>query len=197
IDDISGEVVAAAGVVVDAPRLLAWLEIQIGDPDARALWLEVALKLGIIFGFALFGEWSFRTLLQRPRRSLNGETVESFAVRIFLLLARVFLDAMPVLAFAGIAYLVLALSGTRFATERVATTLVSAYVTARIIVAVAHLILLPRRSMPILNLLADETRSYLFIWVRRFTYTFVWGFSIAPGAWWLAVPAPIHPPLPT
>ncbi|MBV9521830.1 MAG: hypothetical protein JO010_03500, partial [Alphaproteobacteria bacterium] len=70
LDAISGEIVAAAAVVVDAPRLISWLQLQIDEPPARAFWLEVALKLCVIFGFALFSEWLLRTLLQRPRRSL-------------------------------------------------------------------------------------------------------------------------------
>src|SRR5690242_10041851 len=69
---VSGDIVAAAAVVVDAPRLLSWIRFQVTEPVARAFWLEVALKLSIIFGFALFSEWLLRTLLQRPRQRLGG-----------------------------------------------------------------------------------------------------------------------------
>lgn len=192
IDAISGEVVAAAGVVVDAPRLIAWLHLQATDPPARAFWLEVALKLGVVFGFALFGEWLLRTLLLRPRRSLGNNASEHLVLRLLFIAMRAVLDALPILAFAGLAYLILPFTEPRFATAQVATTLVSAYVTARFIIAMARIILLPRRSASLLHGLSEETRSYLYVWIKRFAYTAVWGYSAAAGAWWLGVPGGIY-----
>ncbi|HZS82524.1 MAG TPA: mechanosensitive ion channel domain-containing protein [Stellaceae bacterium] len=192
IDAFSGEIVATAAVLVDAPRLVSWLERQVSEPEARAFWLDVALKLGVIFGFALFGEWLLRIVLRRPRQSLAGNGSAHVFARLLLVLARAVLDALPILTFAGIAYLVLPFTDPRFATAQVATTLVSAYVTTRIIVAVARIILLPRRGPSILHYFGEETRSYLYVWTKRFTYTAVWGYSIAAGSWWLGVPGSVY-----
>src|SRR6266404_4415120 len=141
IEAISDEVLAAAAVVVDIPRLASWLEEQATDPVLRAFWLDVALKLVIIFGLALIAEWTMRRVLARPRRSLTGSR-DQVLLRVLLTVVRAGLDALPILTFAGVAYVVLPFVGARFATARVATTLIGAYVTARIITAIARIVLL-------------------------------------------------------
>jgi small conductance mechanosensitive channel len=192
IDALSGEVVAAAAVIVDAPRLVAWVEYQVREPETRGFWLEVFLKLGVIFGFALFAEWALRTLLRQPRRRLATGVAEHVVWRIVLMVVRGLLDALPILAFAGIAYVVLPLTSPRFGTERVATTLVGAYVTTRIIAALARIVLLPRQSAGLFAYWSEETRFYLFVWIKRFTYVAVYAYAIAAGAWWLGIPGGIY-----
>jgi small conductance mechanosensitive channel len=188
---ISQEVLTAAAVVVDLSRLAAWLEEQATDPVLRAFWLDVALKLVIIFGLAFIAEWTIRRVLARPRRSLtNGH--DQFLVRVLLMAARAGLDALPILTFAGVAYVALPFIGARFATARLAMTLIGAYVTARIITAIARIILLPRLGAPLFPRLTEETRSYLYVWTKRFIYWTVYGYAVAEGAWWLGVPGSIY-----
>jgi small-conductance mechanosensitive channel len=193
IDAISAEVIAAAGVVVDAPRLIGWLEAQASDSVSRDFWLQVGARLAIIFGCALLAEWVLRRVLLRPRNALGGATGDHLLVRIFLLLARAILDALPILAFACVAYFILILpaTGTRFGTAKVATTLIGAYVTTRLIVAFARIILLPRRSQPIFRL-GEESRSYLYLWIKRFVYWLVYGYAMTGSTWWLGVPGSIY-----
>ena len=191
IEAISDEVLAAAAVVVDIPRLAAWLEEQASDPVLREFWLDVALKLVVIFGLALTAEWTMRRVLARPRRSLTSSH-DQFLLRVLLMAARAGLDALPILTFAGIAYVILPFVGARFATARVATTLIGAYVTARIITAFARIALLPRLGAPLFPRLTEETRSYLYVWAKRFAYWTVYGYAVAEGAWWLGVPGSIY-----
>jgi small conductance mechanosensitive channel len=191
LDAISGELLAAAAVVVDAPRLIDWVRDQVTDPTARERWLEVSLKLSIIFGFALFVEWVTRTALIRARRALDARDVRSVSARLLMILARATVEALPIIAFALIAYTILPLTQPRFATAKVAATLISANLAARIIVAVANTILLPREVSLFLGM-TEETRNYLFIWVRRFTHWAVYGYGFAEGAWWLGVPGGIY-----
>src|SRR6185312_11128920 len=153
---------------------------------------EVALKLSVVFGFALFGEWLLRTLLRRPRGALVGNGHSHLVVQFVLLVGRAILDALPILAFAAIAHIVLHLTEPRFATARVTGSLVGAYVTTCIVIAVARVVLLPRRHVPIISSISGETRGYLYIWLKRFTYVFVWGYAIADGSWWLGVPGSIY-----
>lgn len=191
LDAISGELLAAAAVVVDAPRLIDWVQDQASDPTARERWLEVSLKLSIIFGFALFVEWAVRTALIRARRALDARHVQSLPARLLMILARAVVEALPIVAFALIAYTILPLTQPRFATAKVAATLIDANLTSRVILAVAHTILLPR-EIPLFLGMTEETRSYLFIWVRRFTHWTVYGYGFAEGAWWLGVPGGIY-----
>jgi len=188
---ISQEVLAAAAVVVDVPRLAGWVEEQATDPVLRDFWLDVGLKLLTIFGLALVAEWLMRRLLLRPRRSLTTSH-DHLPLRLALMAARAGLDALPILTFAGVAYIILPFVGARFATERVATTLIGAYVTARIIVTVARVVLLPRLGPPLFSRLTEETRGYLYVWAKRFTYWTVYGYAITAGAWWLGVPGGIY-----
>jgi moderate conductance mechanosensitive channel len=192
VDSLSGEILSAAAVVVDAPRLIAWLRVQVSDEYSRAFWLEVGLKLGIIFGLALFSEWALRRILVRPRRSLAAGRSDHVALRILMALLRAALDAVPILAFAVVAYVVLMTIGARFGTGKVATTLIGAYVVARIVTAAARIALLPRFGVPVVAWLGEETRGYLFVWIKRFTYWSVYGFAVASGAWWLGVPGSIY-----
>ncbi len=188
---ISEEVLAAAAAVVDVPHLATWLDQQASDPTLRDFWLDVGAKLLIIFGLAFAAEWLVRWVLRRPRRAVNGAH-DQLLVRIWSLAARALLAALPILTFAGVAYLILPLTGARFATARFATTLISAYVAARLIAAVARVILLPRFGASMLRAFSEETRGYLYIWTKRFAYWAVFGYAVAAGAWWLGVPGGIY-----
>jgi small-conductance mechanosensitive channel len=188
---ISQEVLAAASVVVDVPRVVGWLEEQAVDPVLREFWLDVGLKLLTIFGLALAAEWLMRRILSRPRRSLTTSH-DHLPVRIALMTARAVLDALPILTFAAVAYVTLPFVGARFATERVATTLIGAYVTARLLVTVARIILLPRLGPSLFSRLSEETRGYLYVWAKRFIYWTVYGYAVTAGAWWLGVPGGIY-----
>jgi len=179
---ISEEVLAAAAAVVDVPHLATWLDQQATDQTLRDFWLDVGAKLLIIFGLAFAAEWLVRWVLRRARRVVNGAH-DQLLVRIWSLAARALLAALPILTFAGVAYLILPLTGARFATARFATTLISAYVAARLIAAVARVILLPRFGASMLRAFSEETRGYLYIWTKRFTYWAVFGYAVAAGAW--------------
>jgi moderate conductance mechanosensitive channel len=191
IDAISGEILAAAAVVVDAPRLIAWVQSQVSDVHAREFWLEVGLKLGIIFGAALLAEWFARVLLRRPALRLGARTSGSVALQASLMLLQFVIEAMPVLVFTGAAYFVLPLVQPRFATARVAEVIIHAALTARLILAVAHVALVAPGAGT-LYAIGEETRNYLYIWARRFTNWAVYGFALATGTWWLGVPGAIY-----
>ncbi|HEX7970573.1 MAG TPA: mechanosensitive ion channel domain-containing protein [Stellaceae bacterium] len=194
VDAISGEILAAAAVVLDAPRLVAWLGDQAGDARAREFWLEVGLKLGIIFGGALLAEWFVRVLLRRPAARLaqrSSGTVTAQTAQALLLLIQLFIEVLPILVFAGAAYVVLPLVQPRFSTARVAEVIIHASLTARLILAVAHVALLSP-GVAILHVLSEETRNYLYIWARRFTNWAVYGFAVAAAGWWLGVPGAIY-----
>jgi moderate conductance mechanosensitive channel len=191
IDAISGEILAAAAVVVDAPRLIAWIQSQISDTDARGFWLEVGLKLGIIFGAALLAEWFARVLLHRPALRLVSGMSGSTAVQASLMLLQLLIEAMPILVFTGAAYVMLPLVQPRFATARVAEVIIHACLTARLILAVAHVALVSPGAAAFYTI-GEETRTYLYIWARRFANWAVYGFALATGVWWLGVPGAIY-----
>jgi small conductance mechanosensitive channel len=70
--------------------------------------------------------------------------------------------------------------------------LVEATVIARLILAVARSMLLPSADSIGFLSAGEETRDYLYIWIKRFTCWSVFGFAVAEGAWWLGVPGGIY-----
>jgi small-conductance mechanosensitive channel len=191
LDAISGEILEAAKVVVDAPLLIGWLDDQVSDVGARARWLAIGLKLGITFGTALIGEWIVRVLLRHPGAQLAARSGDVLAARLLLMLLQFVIEALPVLAFAGTAYLVLPLVNPRFTSSHVADVIIHATLTARLILAFARVALLSQCALALYSL-GDETRNYLYIWVRRFTSWAVYGFALATATWWLGVPSAFY-----
>src|SRR5579864_77591 len=57
---ISTEILATATVVIDAPRLVQWVEDQASDEQSRARWGQVLLHLVIVFGLASAVEFAVR-----------------------------------------------------------------------------------------------------------------------------------------
>ena len=57
IDAFTGEILAGAAMVVDAPRLIFWAREQIYDPTARQRWVDAAVALVLVFGTAAAAEW--------------------------------------------------------------------------------------------------------------------------------------------
>src|SRR5579883_1847918 len=191
LDSISSEILDATAVVVDAPRLIGWLDEQASDAHARARWLGIGLKLGIVFGAAMLGEWIVRRLFRRPGAHLASRTSDALAVRFLIMLLQFVVEALPVLAFVGVAYFVLPLVQARFTSGHVAEVIIDATLTARLILAAARVLLLSS-SAATLYPLGDETRNYLYIWVRRFTGWAVYGFALAAATWWLGIPGAFY-----
>src|SRR5215469_601225 len=191
IGAVSAEIVDAAAVVVDAPWLIGWFQAQVSDADARARWLERGLKLGIIFGTALLGEWLARTLLRRPRVRLVARANGAPMAQALLLVLQLVVELSPIAAFTLTAFFALPLVQPKFSTAHVAQVVIYAVLWARGILAVSQVILLSSGATLIPGL-GEETRTYLYIWVRRFTNWAIYGYALATATWWLGVPGAIY-----
>ena len=99
INALGDEVLAGAAVLVDAPLLLAWVKGQIANEYTRALWIQVAYSLVIVFGTGLVAEWVVRRLLARvmprapapfamARYALSDLIEATIAVRLIIAVAR-------------------------------------------------------------------------------------------------------------
>ncbi|MEW5728271.1 MAG: mechanosensitive ion channel domain-containing protein, partial [Pseudomonadota bacterium] len=109
-------------------------------------------------------------------------------VRLPLVLARAFMDVLPVAAFAAAGYGVATLLGLAGNVRVAAVTVITAYAGVRLIVILARMLAAPRT--PTLRLLAvdDETAEYLVIWVRRLAGIGLFGYFIADAARLLGLP---------
>jgi moderate conductance mechanosensitive channel len=192
LDAISSEILATAAAIVDAPRLVGWIEAQASDAQARARWLEVLWHLALVFGLAVLAELVARAVLARPRAALANRLSARGTVRLALTLLRTVIDLLPLVAFAAVAYAVLPLSQPRIETRLVAEVIIRASVFARALLAVARGLLLSSSAPLAVAGAGEETRTYLYIWTRRFVAWTVYGYAVAEAAWWLGVPGGIY-----
>jgi moderate conductance mechanosensitive channel len=191
IDAITGEILAAAQVVVDAPRLVGWIEGQIDSTAARDFWLGVALRLAAIFGVAIIADRVAYFMLRHLQVKIASKPGATAMARLVLILLAIVIELLPVAVFAAAAYFTVPFTQARFGTRKVAHVLIGAIIAARSVLAAARILLLAP-SAQLLYPMSGETRHYLYIWARRFTNWAVYGFSVASAAWWLGVPGAIY-----
>ena len=192
VKESSGQLAGAVQTLSDLPGLAAWFRAQAGDPDARALWRGLLLKLALVLAVGWGAQRLVRLLLGRTRRALEGRDTDSLLVRIPELAGRTVLDVVPIAAFAGAAYGALPLTQPGPEVYVVALTVINAYLIVRATLVVARMLLVPAvaslRVLPI----GGETANYLFIWTRRLVWVAVAGYFLAEAALLLGLPAGGH-----
>ncbi|HUH82988.1 MAG TPA: mechanosensitive ion channel domain-containing protein [Stellaceae bacterium] len=189
VDAISAEIVDAAGAV-DFAQLFRYLEEQAGDRHLRAKWLGISLKLVIVFGAAVIGDWTLRVLLRPLQRRLAARTSDGTLPQLLLLLLLLLIISLPIIGFAAIAYTALPLVNARTTSTNLAEVVIAAIVTARLILASAHVVLLSPGAVTLYPV-GEETRNYLYLWVRRFTAWAVYGYAAASLAYWAGAPGAV------
>ena len=193
VDQVIGEILTGASVLVDAPRVVAWGQAQLEDETARRRWLDIGLALIVIFGCAVAAEWVVRRFLLRLLPRAPTRRGDARDLRLLYTLFDLVIGTLPIIVFAAVAYLVLPMTLPAYSVSRTSVALlVWATVIARLILAAARSMLLPSDDNIGLISASEETRNYLYIWVKRFTCWSVFGFAIAEGAWWLGVPGGIY-----
>jgi small conductance mechanosensitive channel len=188
----STRVVAAAGVILDAPKLVAWLSGQLSNAATRARWIDGLWRILLVIALGLVGEWLASWLLARPRRAVEGLESDTVLLRLPFLVARTILDLIPIAVFAGGAYGALSLVDAGKAATLLALTIVNALLVVRAALALARALLVPRApSLRVLDL-GNLTAAYLFVWVRRLVTVGVYGAFALEAAPLLGLPAPAH-----
>ncbi len=190
LDAVGAEILAAAPVLVQAPRIFAWVTAQASDPQLRQRWLDIFGKLAVIFGAGLVADLAARLLLHRAAARLYAASSERLPIRLLLLTIAALVELLPVLIFAGVATFVMPMTEPHTGTRGVAGVIIAATVWARGFLAVARVVLLAPAAQPLYTL-TDETRNYLYIWMRRFAQWAAYGYAASVGAWWLGAPGPI------
>lgn len=193
IEAFSGEILAGVAMVIDAPRLVGWASEQMFDDAARQLWSKAAFAFGLIFGLAALAEWVVRSILSWLLPRLPVRHSDTPLIRACFALMGLVLGLLPVLVFAAVAYGALFTALDPFTRTRITLTiLVNATVQARLLLCVVRSVLLPADAGTEFLPTDAESRNYLYIWVRRFTFWVFFGYAIPEAAWWLGVPGAIH-----
>jgi small-conductance mechanosensitive channel len=193
IDAFTGDILTGAAIVIDAPRLVRWAREQVYDPAARQRWIDAGTAFVLVFGAAGVTEWGLRSIIARARPKFSVRRRDTRAVRgLFALLGLVF-DLVPLLVFAAIAYGAVAMALDPLTPTRITLSVLAvATIEARLILCLARAVLLPVDEGALFLPIVAETRNYLYIWVKRFTFWGIYGFAVPEAAWWLGIPGPLY-----
>lgn len=193
IDAFTGELLAGAAMVVDAPRLIGWAREQMDNPAARRRWAEAATQVLLVFGAAGAAEWALRWIIARERPKFPVRRRDTRAVRAsFALLGLVF-DLVPLLVFAGIAYGAVSMALEPLSPTRITLSVLAvATIEARLTLCLARAVLLPEDDGALFLPFDAETRNYLYIWIKRFTIWGIYGYAVPEAAWWLGIPGALY-----
>jgi small-conductance mechanosensitive channel len=193
IDAFTGEILAGAAMVVDAPRLIFWAREQIYDPTARQRWVDAAVALVLVFGTAAAAEWALRWVIARARPKFPVRRRDTRSVRVLFALLGLVFDLVPLLVFAAIAYGAVAMALDPMTPTRITLSVLAvATIEARLILCLARAVLLPPDDGALFLRLDAETRNYLYIWVKRFAFWGVYGYAVPKAAWWLGIPGALY-----
>jgi small-conductance mechanosensitive channel len=193
LDALSGEILAGAAIVVDAPQLLSWARRQIADPALSRLWIADIGAFLLVFGIAAALEWALRATIARLLPGLPVRSGDSPAVRAGFALLGFVLDLLPILGFTAAAYAVLSTTLAPYSEGRaMLAVLIDATVEFRLVLAVARALLLPRGGAACFLSLDEERRHSLYIWTKRFAGWAVYGYAVPAAAWWLGVPGALY-----
>ncbi|HXQ51339.1 MAG TPA: mechanosensitive ion channel domain-containing protein [Stellaceae bacterium] len=190
-DTMATEILSAAKVVINLPRLFRWLERQVESEPQRAFWLTVGTQLALILTAGLIANWVADFLLRRVQRKVAALRGATTGARLVNMLLGFVIAAVPVLAFAAASSATVPFVDVNFGTREVARVLIAAILWTRLVLAAVRVALLAPAAQESYGL-GGETRQYLYIWARRFAGWAVYGFSFASAAWWLGVPSSIH-----
>jgi small-conductance mechanosensitive channel len=178
--------------ILNPAALIGWFKDQFNNPAIRNLWLESLWKIAAILAAAMAAEWAVMLALTRPRRALEVRQPGRFWWRLPYAILHLIVDLIPIAAFIAVAYGIMPALAPSDDARLVALAIINANLLARLIVAVARAVLVPRA--PGLRLLqaTDETANYLLIWVRRISAVSVYGYFIAEAGLLLGLPQTLH-----
>ncbi|HEY7991878.1 MAG TPA: mechanosensitive ion channel domain-containing protein [Stellaceae bacterium] len=188
---IGQELIDIVGIARAAPHGTHWIAAQVGSPEARAAWIGALARLAVAFAAGAAVWYLLGRLLRPVRARLGRRNAERLPTWLALLVTTLVLTLIPIAAFAAVATLVLAILHPALPAQRAGAAAIGAIFDAQALLAVAWTALLsPAR--PYFLRLGEESRSYLYIWVRRFVLWAVYGFAAAAIVRALDAPLSVH-----
>lgn len=183
----SGSVLTLVAEVEKVPAAATELFSGLSKPLVLERIAWAAGMVAAVLIAALVAEWIVKWLLARPRAAVEQRRGSNLVVRILLLFLRTLLDTLPIAAFAAAAFGVIALVDLNFVVRLAVVMVVNANVLARALLAAGRAVLTP--NVPSLRVirLDNESAAYCYLWLRRFTYTAVYGYFTLRAAWILGL----------
>ena len=189
-DTIGAEMLDIVDIARGAPKAVDWLDAQASSPATRAQWLTALALLAIIFAAAAIAAFLAGRLLRPARARIGLRRSEHVGRWLAQFIAMLVLALVPIAVFATVGTLVLAALNPAWPARPIAAVMIAAILHAQAVLAAAWAILLSPAYLYFLRL-GEESRTYLYIWARRFTMWTVYGFALAALAATLRAPAAI------
>jgi small conductance mechanosensitive channel len=192
VADIGQALLGAAAFIADAPKAWAWLQAELGDERNRRRLIEIfATVIGVLLAGWL-AEYAAKSLLAKARRWVETRHIAGRWARLPYAALFALLQAIPVLAFAAVAFGTLTLSEPSRTARLVALALINANLIARAVMLAVGVLLVPQAAALRPLRLSDETAAYLHVWARRIANLAVYGYFIAEAALLVGVPRRGH-----
>ena len=174
-DTMATEILSAAKVVINLPRLFRWLERQVESEPQRAFWLTVGTQLALILTAGLIANWVADFLLRRVQRKVAALRGATTGARLVNMLLGFVIAAVPVLAFAAASSATVPFVDVNFGTREVARVLIAAILWTRLVLAAVRVALLApaaqeslrarRRDAPVSLYLGAALRRLGGLWL--------------------------------
>ncbi len=145
------------------------------DPEVRRRWVIMVGEVLAALAAGALAERLFVWILARPRARLAPREPVSLPVRLLLNLGRIVVDALPIAALAGAAWLLIAVLGITGTAAVVTAIVVNAMLLSRGVAIAGRAALAPRTPKLRLLDLGDDAAAYLYRWIRRVAVPGVYG----------------------
>jgi len=197
---LAGGAAATLQTMNNLPALGRWFISLEHDPQAGLSVAIAAGWLALIFGVALLLEFFAAFALRRPRDALtrhlpygsNGDSVRLLRLLPYALI-RLVLDLVPVVVFAAVGNLLVAvLPGVDPKTRLVVIAVINAYAACRVAMCVARLLVCPTDRRLRLWRLDDADARFVIVWVRRLVVVAIFGDALIEVALLLGLDQSAH-----
>lgn len=167
----------------------AWFANEAGAAERRSVWAYAIGTVALVIALAALAGRLTRALLDAPLRALFNRWGGGLISRALVILGRAVVGFLPTIAFATLAYGVLAVVDPLPETRVIAAALINATIVVQIVSAASNALLAPlatgARAVPF----DDETAAYLHVWVRRMARIAAYGGFASQALLLLGVPA--------
>ncbi len=178
-----------ASEVAAWPDFVTWLNVQGSDPHRQVLWNTIGHDLLVIVGIPLLGGAAVSFLLLPLRFRLRRGKPSTLPGRVGLLFGLFVLRSVPVIAFLGLALLLLNQNETHSLPRFVVLNVIYALALAYAIRQVLRGVLAPTVDYLRLISFTQAQAVYAFRWLSTYTYVIVYGYFLIDVASALHVPA--------
>jgi moderate conductance mechanosensitive channel len=164
-----------AASIANLPKTIADEFRSFRNPAIRAQRLDALWRVLAAIAGGLLIEWICVRLLTRVNVRFDISRPVTVFGRLFALILRAFVDAVPVAAFVATAVVALGLLQAPTRAHLAAVLLIYAHVTVRAVMIASRVLVAPGTSNLRLFPITDETAQYLYIWIRRLALIGIYG----------------------